>query len=98
MYKFDITDELVSIVSAILYHYDPAGLAKLGVPEDEYDSEAYLILELVQNHSGFSRLVKLIYDVFEHSFSKEHTLEIHDTCYEYIAKQIDEIIKNEMKL
>lgn len=96
MCKFEITDELVSVVSSILYHHDPAGLAKLGVPEDEYDSEAYFILEEMSDKRQTKSSSKLIYDVFEHSFSKVHILEFDDICYQHIAKRIDEIIKNEV--
>ena len=38
----------IQTISKILYKNDPQGLAKLGAPKDEYNSEAKMILKFMQ--------------------------------------------------
>ncbi len=43
-------------MSEILYYYDPVGLAKLGVPDDEYNPEARAIIGKLKNVTDMQSL------------------------------------------
>ena len=72
----------------ILYYYDPAGLAKLYVPKDEYSIEAGAIIYGLKDVEDLTSLRWMVYEVFEGWFSGASVLPSSDRCYRYIAEEI----------
>ena len=75
-------------VSEILYYYDPVGLAKLGVPEDEYDLEARVIISKLKDVTDIRSLRWVVYEVLVYYFDKDMILPNSNKCYRYIAEEI----------
>ena len=72
----------------ILYYYDPAGLAKLYVPKDEYSIEAGAIIYGLKDVEDLTSLRWMVYEVFENLFSADSVLPSSDRRYRYIAEEI----------
>jgi hypothetical protein len=64
------TDNIVTSqeLSSIIYRHDPEGLARLGCPSDEYDSEAAIILSLLSECDGTYDVQELLYTTFASRF------------------------------
>jgi hypothetical protein len=58
-------------LSAILYKHDPEGLAKMGAPSDEYNSEAEIILPMLVECDDADDVQELLYDTFAAMFGGE---------------------------
>ncbi len=78
-------------VSEILYYYDPVGLSKLGVPDDEYDPEARTIIGRLKDVTDIRSLRWIVYEVFKDFFDKDTILPSSNKCYRYIAEEIWEV-------
>ena len=76
------------VVTEILYHYDLMDFAKNGLPEDEYDIEAYPIVHNLHRVDDIVSLRWLVYDVFVWAFSEISAPESGDIRYRYIAEEI----------
>ena len=76
------------VVTEILYHYDPMGLARCGCPEDEYDIEAYPIVYNLHRVDDITRLRWMVYEVFAWKFSETSVRESGNIIYRYIAGEI----------
>lgn len=61
---------MINKISQILYKIDPQGLVSMGVPRDEYDSEAKCIYEKISSRSNVSitDLTEIVYQVFKKQF------------------------------
>ena len=61
---------LIDKISKILYKIDPQGLASMGAPLDEYDSEAKYIFEKISSRANVSitDLTEIVYNVFKKQF------------------------------
>ena len=81
-------NELTKSISKILYEYDPVELVQHGVPEDEYDSEAFAIICRLRDVTDIRSLKWIIYEVFEAYFFKENILPLSHECYTLISEEI----------
>jgi len=58
-------------LTEIFYKHDPAYLVNMGVPKDEYESEAKRVLLALGNCKNAEDAGDLIYDVFDYMFGVE---------------------------
>ena len=79
---------LYAEITEILYYYDPVGLAAIGAPEDEYESEAVSILHRLRDVEDKTELRLMVHDVFASWFSESSALPNSDTCYREITEDI----------
>jgi len=84
-------------ISEILYRYDPAGLAELYLPEDEYDSESGAIIRKLSGIGSVGVLKWVVYDVFEDYFGVHGTLIKGHHTYGLIAEEIWDIWQDEIR-
>ena len=84
-------NKLNELITEILYYYDPAGLAALYVPEDEYEPEARAIIKHLKDVRDMRSLGWIVYEVFEDFFAKDMILPSSDKCYRFIAEEIWEV-------
>ena len=83
-------------VSKILFEIDPMDLGRYAVPEDEYDSEAEMIVERLS--AGRPLSTKLIQDVFETMFGPQSIdNESAPEAYEKIVKALEPIASKIIK-
>ena len=78
-------------VSEILYYYDPVGLAKLRVPEDEYETQARMIIKRLKDVTDLRSLRWIVYEVFVYYFDEDMILPSSDKYYRFIAEEIWEV-------
>lgn len=60
--------ELKNTVAAILYRADPEGLVPMGVPDDEYDCEAEIILDRLVEVHNVDDMATLVANVLRQQF------------------------------
>ena len=61
--------ELYDQVNELLYRFDPVGLRLYGVPADEYEGEAELILPRLRTCRSADEVEVVVRDVFTHMFT-----------------------------
>lgn len=71
--------ELKNTVAAILYRADPEGLVPMGVPDDEYDSEAEIILDRLAEVHNVDEMAALVANVLRQQFGYGTTEEADGT-------------------
>ena len=71
IYKNVSKEQAIKIVSSILYEIDPVGLRIYDVPENEYDPEAKLIVELLDKRVLLFRFWKDIHNVLLNNYEKD---------------------------
>lgn len=65
----------VNEISKVLYDFDIEGLADLGCPEDEYDSEAELINKNINADMTVEEVADVCRDIFNQSFIANYSTE-----------------------
>ena len=65
----------VNEISKVMFDYDIEGLADLGCPEDEYDSEAELLFNNIVDDMTVEEMAGLCKQVYDCMFLWNHTTE-----------------------
>ena len=65
----------VNEISKVMFDYDIEGLADLGCPEDEYDSEAELLFNNIIDDMTVEEMAGLCKQVYDCMFLWNHTTE-----------------------
>ena len=65
----------VNEISKVMFNYDIEGLADLGCPEDEYDSEAELLFNNIIDDMTVEEMAGLCKQVYDCMFLWNHTTE-----------------------
>ena len=65
----------VNEISKVMFDYDIEGLADLGCPEDEYDSEAELLFNNIIDEMTVEEMAGLCKQVYDCMFLWNHTTE-----------------------
>lgn len=65
----------VNEISKVMFNYDIEGLADLGCPEDEYDSEAELLFNNIVDEMTVEEMAGLCKQVYDCMFLWNHTTE-----------------------
>lgn len=60
-------------LSELLYRHDPVGLAVLGAPKDEYESEVSTIIPKLKFATGPDDVRRIVHQEFLHWFGDEQT-------------------------
>jgi hypothetical protein len=74
-------------LSELLYRHDPIGLAALGAPEDEYESEVSTIIPKLKGATGPDDVRRIVHEEFLHWFGDEQTAG-PESAYNAIASEI----------
>jgi hypothetical protein len=82
--------ELIDWMTKLLYDNDPMNLIQFGIPLQEYDIEAKMILNELSllNKKNLKEIIEIVYEVFLIEFGKEAAGNIDNECYTKIAKEI----------
>lgn len=67
-------------ICSILYDWDPILLKEAHVLEDEYSSEAQMILSVLNKDLSNAELAQKIYDIFRNQFGEELILFKAEDC------------------
>lgn len=65
----------VNEISKVMFDYDIEGLADLGCPEDEYDSEAELLFNNIIDDMTVEEMAGLCKQVYDCMFLSNHSVE-----------------------
>ena len=65
----------VNEISKVMFDYDIEGLADLGCPEDEYDSEAELLFNNIIDEMTVEEMAGLCKQVYDCMFLSNHSVE-----------------------
>lgn len=65
----------VNEISKVMFDYDIEGLADLGCPEDEYDSEAELVLKHINADMTVKEVADVCREVYDINFLWNHSAE-----------------------
>lgn len=65
----------VNEISKVMFDYDIEGLADLGCPEDEYDSEAELLFNNIVDDMTVEEMAGLCKQVYDCNFLWNHSVE-----------------------
>lgn len=65
----------VNEISKVMFDYDIEGLADLGCPEDEYDSEAELLFNNIVDEMTVEEIAGLCKQVYDCMFLSNHSVE-----------------------
>lgn len=65
----------VNEISKVMFDYDIEGLADLGCPEDEYDSEAELLFNNIVDEMTVEEMAGLCKQVYDCMFLSNHNVE-----------------------
>lgn len=65
----------VNEISKVMFDYDIEGLADLGCPEDEYDSEAELLFNNIIDDMTVEEMAGLCKQVYDCMFLSNHNVE-----------------------
>ena len=76
----------VNEISKVMFDYDIEGLADLGCPEDEYDSEAELLFNNIIDEMTVEEMAGLCKQVYDCMFLWNHTTEQFMDMAEEILK------------
>ena len=76
----------VNEISKIMFDYDIEGLADLGCPEDEYDSEAELLFNNIVDEMTVEEMAGLCKQVYDCMFLSNHSIEQFIEMAEEILK------------
>jgi hypothetical protein len=74
-------------LSELLYRHDPVGLAALGSPKDEYESEVSTIIPKLKGAAGPDDVRRIVHKEFLHWFGDEQTAG-PESAYSAIACEI----------
>ena len=76
----------VNEISKVMFNYDIEGLADLGCPEDEYDSEAELLFNNIIDDMTVEEMAGLCKQVYDCMFLSNHSVEQFIEMAEEILK------------
>lgn len=76
----------VNEISKVMFDYDIEGLADLGCPEDEYDSEAELLFNNIIDDMTVEEMAGLCKQVYDCMFLSNHSVEQFIEMAEEILK------------
>lgn len=79
----------VNEISKVMFDYDIEGLADLGCPEDEYDSEAELLFNNIIDEMTVEEMAGLCKQVYDCMFLSNHSVEQFIGMAEEILKIVD---------
>lgn len=65
----------INEISKVMFDYDIEGLADLGCPEDEYDSEAELLFNNIIDNMTVEEMAGLCKQVYDYNFLWNHSVE-----------------------
>ena len=65
----------INEISKVMFNYDIEGLADLGCPEDEYDSEAELLFNNIIDDMTVEEMAGLCKQVYDCMFLSNHSVE-----------------------
>lgn len=77
-------------LTRLIYEHDPIELAPSGIPLDEYDVEARMILRELstKNNPTLKEIIEMIYLIFTMQFTEKCSGNIDNNCYSEIAKEL----------
>ena len=78
----------VNEISKVMFDYDIEGLADLGCPEDEYDSEAKMVFEYINVDMTIEEVADVCAQVYDINFLWNHSAE----QFEEMASEILKIL------
>jgi hypothetical protein len=88
-------DTMKDKIEQILAKHDPVKLIKIGVPQDEYSSEAQMICDRIDQFFSVEKIQDIVYEAFIHQFSGGSCFSMNHGMLEYTGERAPSLIKAE---
>ena len=83
--KYKAVQEEIDMINALLYEYDPIGIA---VPDDEYIDEAIIIADGLRSMKSEQEVLLLVYHTFTSMFNNPGTIDTYTPIAHHLWKHI----------